>query len=189
MLRALDAKSDISASMLESLESLSEEARDRIDPAANVRAYFDLLCGEGLHDDAIDVLTYLLPRQYAIAWGCECLQEVYATQAPDPVQRAGLAAAQRWLSEPTDENRRAALEFADRLGYKGPGAWLAAAAGWTAGSMLPAGQAEVPVDPALVGIAVGAAVRLAAAQDPAAFAERERLFVERALAAFAPAAS
>ena len=52
--------------------------------------------------------------------------------------------------------------------------------------MLPAGQPEVPVAPTLTGDAIGAAVRLAAASEPAAFAQRMQLYVERALAAFAP---
>jgi len=188
MLQALDAKSEISSGTLASLEKLSAAARRQLDPAMNVRTYLDALRRAGLYGDAIDVLTHLLPRQYAIAWGCECLQAVNASGAPGPADKATLAAAQRWLADPSEEHRRAALELADRLGYKSAGAWLAAAAGWTGGSLLPAGQPEVPVPPTLAGDAVGAALRVAAATDPAAFDERLRLFVERALAAFsAPA--
>ena len=186
MLQALDARSDISAGMLQTLEKLSDAARARLDPAVNVRAFIDRLCSEGLHSDAVDILTHLLPKQYSIAWGCECLQELNAHGTAAPADVAALSVTKRWLADPSEENRRAAIEIADRLRYQGPGAWLAAAAGWTAGSMLPAGQPEVPVAPTLTGDAIGAAVRLAAAAEPAAFAQRMQLYVERALAAFAP---
>jgi hypothetical protein len=52
--------------------------------------------------------------------------------------------------------------------------------------MLPSGPYEVPVAPTLSGDAVGAAVRLAAAADPAQYEARLQEFVERSLAAFGP---
>jgi hypothetical protein len=189
MLKALDARSDISAGMLQSLDKLSDAARARLDPAINVRAYIDRLCGEGMHSDAVDVLTHLLPKQYSIAWGCECLQELTAQGTAMPSDLAALAVTKRWLADPSEENRRAAIDIADRLRYQGPGAWLAAAAGWTGGSMLPAGQPDVPVAATLTGDAIGAAVRLTAAAEPAAFAQRMQLFVDRALVAFAPSSA
>ena len=184
MLQALEVSSQVSAGMLASLGKLSEAARQRLDPSRNVRSYIDALCQDGLHGDVLDILTHLLPRQYAIAWGCECLQALRGATPDDPADRAALSAAQRWLADPSEENRRSALELADRLGYKTAGAWLAAAAGWTGGSMLPAGQYEVPVAPTLAGDAVGAAVRLAAASDPQNFDAHVRESVERALTAF-----
>jgi hypothetical protein len=189
MLQALDARSNISAGMLQTLDKLSEAARQRLDPSVNVRAFIDRLCAEGLHSDAVDVLTHLLPKQYCVAWACECVQELNAHGAGTPADIAALSVTKRWLADPSEENRRAAVELADRLRFQGPGAWLAAAAGWTAGSMLPAGQPEVPVAATLTGDAVGAAVRLAAAAEPSEFAKRMQLFVERALAAFAPPAA
>jgi hypothetical protein len=47
----------------------------------------------------------------------------------------------------------------------------------------------VPVAATLTGDAIGAAVRLTAAAEPAAFAQRMQLFVERALAASAPSSA
>ena len=186
MLQALDPNSRTSADALQSLGKLSDAARERLDPKLNVRGYIDRLCTDGLYGDVIDVLTHLLPKQYSVAWGCECLQDLSQQVEPDPSQRAALAVAQRWLSDPSEDNRRAAVELADRLGLKGPGAWLAAAAGWTSGSMLPPGQPEVPVTPTLTGDAIGAALRMAAVTDPTKFDVHLQSFVQRALSAFAP---
>jgi hypothetical protein len=133
MLQALDARSNISAGMLQTLDKLSDAARQRLDPSVNVRAFIDRLCAEGLHSDAVDVLTHLLPKQYCVAWACECVQELNAHGAGTPADIAALSVTKRWLADPSEENRRAAVELADRLRFQGPGAWLAAAAGWTAG--------------------------------------------------------
>jgi hypothetical protein len=189
MLNALDVNSDVSAGVLASLAKLSDNARRRLDPAVNVRAFLDMLRRDGLLTDAVSVLTHVLPRQYALAWGCECWQEQHAGAEPDPSDRSAIAAAQRWLKEPTEAHRAAALELADRLGYRSAAAWLAAAAGWGGGSLLPPGQPEVPPPPTLSGEAVSAAVILTAAEDPAGFDVRMGAFLDRALAAFAPAAA
>jgi len=92
--------------------------------AVNVRAFLDTLRREGLFADAVSVLTHVLPRQYALAWGCECWLDGHAGTEPDPSDKSALAAAQRWLKEPTEEHRRAAFELADRLGYRTAAAWL-----------------------------------------------------------------
>lgn len=187
MLKALDADSEISCGVLASQGELSDEARSLLDPSINVRGFLDLLSRQGLAEDAVRVLTQVLPRQYAVAWGCECWQAVRAGTDPDPSDRSALAAALRWLKEPTEENRLAAVELADRLAFRSAAAWLAAAAGWSGGSMLPAGQPEVPAPPTLSGDAVRSALFLAAAEDPDNFDARLAEFVDRALATFGPA--
>jgi hypothetical protein len=186
MLKALELESGIASTMLAPLEQLGDEAKRRIDPLVSVRAYLDSLRQDGLLNDAVDVVSYVLPKQYAIAWGCDCWRAAQEGGDADPVEKSAAAAAQRWLQDPSEENRRAALMLADRLGYRTAGAWLAAAAGWTGGSMMPSGEYEVPPPPGLSGNAVSAALKLLAAGDPDAFNERLGGFIERAIATFAP---
>jgi hypothetical protein len=190
MLQELDPHSNTSADVLQSLARLSDDARTRLQPDINVRTFVDGLCSANMHVDVVDVLTQLLPKSYAVAWAYECLLALAQQQPePDPSEQAALAVTKRWLSDPSEENRRDAVILADRLGMRSAGAWLVAAAGWTSGSMLPPGQPEVPVSPALAGDAVGTALKLAAARDPLQFDERMQTFVQRALTAFAPAAA
>lgn len=187
MLQTLDPNSTMPAETLPVLSRLSDDARALAQPDLNVRGFVDALIAQERYGDVVDVLTHLLPRPYAVAWGYECLAELAQQSEPAPSDLTALAVTKRWLAEPSEDNRRAALELSDRLGFKGPGAWLVTAAGWTAGNMLPPGQPEVPVAPSLAGDAVGAALRCAAATDPARFNERMATFVRKALAAFAPA--
>ena len=186
MIPALDSDSDLPSSSIPSAGRLSADARSRLDAALNVRRYVDRLLADGLEADAIDVLVHVLPKRYAIAWGLECLhQSGLGDPAADPVDRSAMAAAQRWLSDPTDENRRAAADIADRLRYQTPGAWLAAAAGWSGGSLLPPDQPEVRPEASLTGDAVSASIKLAAAVEPEQYPVRLRAFVRRALETFA----
>jgi len=186
MIPALDSDSDLPSSSIPSAERLSADARARLDAALNVRRYVDRLLTDGLEADAIDVLVHVLPKRYAIAWGLECLQRSgLGDPEADPVDRSAMAAAQRWLTDPTDENRRAAADIADRLRYQTPGAWLAAAAGWSGGSLLPPDQPEVRPEASLTGDAVSASIKLAAAAAPGQYPVRLRAFVLRALETFA----
>lgn len=185
MVKALEPGSQVASTMLTPLGQLGEEARRRIDPRLNVRAYLDTLRRDRLFGDAVDVLGHVLPRQYAIAWACECWQAAQQGREPDPVESSAVAAAQRWLKDPSEENRRAALVLADRLGFGTAGAWLAAAAGWSGGTMVPSGEYEVPPAAGLSGNAVAAALRMLAAREPESFDSSLAGFVDRALAMFA----
>ena len=137
----------------------------------------DLLAA-GQAPDALKLLARLLPKRYAVAWLCQCAREQPLTQE----DRAGAALAEQWVREPSESNRRAAFEFANAGGYKSLGAWIAAAAGWSGGSLAPAAQ-ETPVPPPdhLTARATVAAINLMAALDAPQFEARRNAFIERAM--------
>jgi hypothetical protein len=132
----------------------------------------------GETQDALKLLARLLPKRYAVAWACQCARDVVL-----PLEdRAGAALAEQWVREPEEPNRRAAFEFAHAGGYRSVGAWLAACAGWSGGSLAPATQ-ETPVPPAehLTACAVVAAINLMAGLDPERFEQRRAGFMARAM--------
>jgi hypothetical protein len=96
--------------------------------------------------------------------------------------KAGAALAEQWVREPDETHRRAAFEFANAGGYRTIGAWLAAAAGWSGGSLAPASQ-ETPVPPAehLTACAVVAAINLMAGMEAERFEQRRGEFMARAM--------
>jgi len=129
----------------------------------NVRTCLDELIGLGLPADALAIVSRALPKRYVVAWACECFKGVLAgAPAVTDVDRAGLALAQQWLTDPSEENRRAALDFAELGEFASPGAWLAASAGWNGGSLLPRGYDPIPPPDHLPAEAAVAALRLAA---------------------------
>jgi hypothetical protein len=146
------------------------------------------LIERGEQADALGVAARSLPKRYVVAWACECLKSVLAEgPTANDVDRAGLAVTQQWLADPTEENRRAALDFAEAGEFGSPGAWIAASAGWNGGSLLPRGYDEVPPPDHLPAEAAVAALRLAASRS-ADYSGAMRGFIARALQISAPPA-
>lgn len=94
--------------------------------------------------EAIGFCAFVLPRREAVWWAAQALRAMLpAGTQPDP----GLLAAEAWIRDPSDDNRRAALALADAADTALPGTWVAFAAGYSGGSMV-AGHA-VPCPPDL----------------------------------------
>ncbi|MDE2280515.1 MAG: hypothetical protein KGK04_13150 [Xanthomonadaceae bacterium] len=157
---------------------LSPEATACLRPDMTPQAAVQALLDAGVMPDAVKLLARLLPKRYAVAWLCQCARD----QPLELEDKAGASLAEKWVREPTESNRRAAFEFANSGGYKSLGAWLAAAAGWSGGSLAPSAQ-ETPVPPPehLTACATVAAVNLMAALVAERFAARRAEFVARAL--------
>jgi hypothetical protein len=148
----------------------------RADMTAQAAVQHLLAAGEA--QDALKLLARLLPKRYAVAWLCQCARDQPLTQE----DRAGASLAEQWVRDSSESNRRAAFEFANAGGYKSLGAWIAAAAGWSSGSLAPAAQ-ETPAPPAdhLTARATVAAINLMAALDTTQFGARRVAFIERAM--------
>jgi hypothetical protein len=188
MVTTFDPASQTSASSLTQRLALSGDARAVLEGGANVRRCLDELLERGLPADALAVVARTLPKRYVVAWACECFKGVLASRpSASDVDRAGLALAQQWLSDPTEDNRRAALEFAESGEFSSAGAWIAASAGWNGGSLLPRGYDPVPPPEHLPAEAAVAALCLAASAGPD-YAATLGSFITRALQIFGPPA-
>jgi hypothetical protein len=109
--------------------------------------------------DAILFISHLLPRREAVWWAIQCVRALAAESAADEALRA----AETWVRTPEDDNRRAALRVASDSDRRKPTTWLAFAAGWSGGSLLPADQKPVPVPPGACAMATNTAIMMAAA--------------------------
>jgi hypothetical protein len=188
MVTAFDPTSSVSAASLVPRPPVSSAALAVLSSGANVRQCLDALLQRGLPTDALVLVARVLPKRYVVAWACECFKSLAPGRAnTNSVDRAGLALAQQWLADPAEDNRRAALDFAEAGEFATPGAWLAASAGWNGGSLLPRGYDPVPPPDHLPAEAAVAALRLAASQGPD-YAGLVNAFVLRALQIFAPGA-
>lgn len=116
----------------------------------------------GLRNEAARLAAHALPKREAVWWGCMCARAI-----PDPglpsADAEALLAAEAWVRRPGDDAlRRAAMEAAQRTGFRTPEAWAAVGAFWSGGSMAPLGQPAVPPPEHLTGVAVSGGVVLAA---------------------------
>jgi len=153
------------------------------------RDRIDQLLARGQPAEALAVVARTLPKRYVVAWACECFKTLLAANAQaSDVDRAGLALAQQWLSDPTEDNCRAAMDFAERGQFGSPGVWIAASAGWNGTSLLPRGYDPIPPPDHLPAEAAVAALRLAASHG-ADYAGAIGSFIARAMKIFGGAPS
>ncbi len=155
-------------------------SRALIEGKATVAEGLDLLGQHGHWIAAIRILGQALPHREGVWWACVC-----ARRAPDPAatpaDAAALQAADRWVRQPTEAHRRAAMDAAQAAGGRSAEAWAAIAAFWSGGSLAPPNLPEVSPAPHLCGVAVASAVLLAAVRhDPSKAAERYPAFVASA---------
>jgi len=95
-------------------------------------AFLKKLTAEPRFEDAVGVCAYLLPRREGVWWGCLSARTLLGEISPD--DRAPLQAAETWVQQPTEENRRTALEIGTAADSNAPLTWLALAAGWSSGT-------------------------------------------------------
>jgi hypothetical protein len=139
---------------------LSDAAKKLLTPELTPRQYFDALAAvPALADDAIRFLAAALPKREAVWWGVLCVKDAIPKPAPEGAK--AVAAAEAWVREPSEPNRRTAEAAANAAGYGTPAGCVAAGAFWSGGSIAPASLPAVPPKDELTGVAISGAVLLA----------------------------
>ncbi len=118
----------------------------------------------GQFNEVVTFICHALPAREAVWWGILCLQLVTdeADNALPIEQQQALDAAEKWVREPTEANRRSAEARAKRAELDNAAGWLAQSAFWSGGSITPIEAPASPVPPYLYSHAVAGAICLAA---------------------------
>jgi hypothetical protein len=148
---------------------LSEEAQIILRPDASSAASVSDLAAAGLFPDALKVLAHSLGGRKCIAWAMACLREL---KLSTPKQEVAIAAVEKWLAEPNDDNRRAAQDAAQQAKISTPAGCIAQAVFFSEGSIAPKGVNEVPPPPHVAEKIAAGAVLLAVVLEPTKAAER-----------------
>jgi hypothetical protein len=157
---------------------LAEPARELLDDVIEVLPFIDKLTEQELLLDALRVLAAWLSKRKAVWWGAACVEAACGDRLQTQV--ALLAQVRAWVEEPSEEDRRQILDAAETVDSKLPACWLARAAGWSGGSLAPAGLPVVPPAEHLTAQALIGALLLAAVfVDPAKSADNYRNFIEQ----------
>jgi hypothetical protein len=159
--------------------TLSDEGRVALQPDMMPDQFASVLLEKKYHPDAVQLVAHYLPKRQAVFWALSCVKQV-ATPPPPEVDTA-IKAAERWVAEPTEENRKATLKAADVADAGSPAGCAALAAFYSDG--LP--KTDDPKQNArahfLTSKLVAAAVLLAATSEPDKMNERFRAFLEKGL--------
>ena len=146
--------------------------------APDAETFVRTLLAHECYSDAAKFLAHALPKREAVWWGVLVVRGQLGNPAPAPAANI-LAAAERWVRQPTDEHRRAAMELAEpNLGD--PAGFVGLAAFMSGGSLAPVGVDPVPPPEHLTGTLIGNAVILAAVcKDPVTAPAKYRSFIEK----------
>jgi hypothetical protein len=156
---------------------LSAEGKTLLDDQVSPDVFLDRLLENGHFADAIRLLSFALPKREAVWWSCQCVRECLAGDA-SPQALAAVKAAEEWVRKPTEENRWAAKEPGELVGFDKAAAWTAMGAFWSGGSMVPAHLPAMAPGPTFSGMAVSGAILLAAAQnEPERAMDRFKQFI------------
>ena len=154
----------VAAEVCEDIE-LSADAQLMITDGQRTGELIDVLIENKLYFDAIRVLARSLPKPDAVRWGVDCVLQQLDSE-PSEEERVCLDAAQRWADMESDEERKRAAELSAQNGYGDPSAWLAAAAGWSGGSLSEEGLPSIAPADHMTAHAVASAIGVVASKDP-----------------------
>src|ERR1035441_8493863 len=90
------------------IAELGEEAMALVRPELPPREYVKLLLDQGLFPDAVRFVAHALPKREAVWWAWVCARRS-AGDTPPPAIKAALDATEKWIAQPTEEFRRAAM--------------------------------------------------------------------------------
>ena len=175
------AQTNSSSASLAAAAEVGEQAIALLRPDIPPREYVELLMARELFSDAVRFLAHALPRRECVWWGWVCARRA-AGENPPPKIRAALEAAEKWIAQPAEENRRAAKAAADAAGLDSAAGCAALGAFFSGGSLAPPDAPVAPPGPYLTAKAIGGAVVLAAvAREPEKAPEKFRASLAQGL--------
>jgi hypothetical protein len=135
-----------------------------LDGCASTIEALDRLEQRALLIEATRLVAHALPAREKVWWACMCSRHT-AASGTDPATEASLReAAEEWVRQQTDAQRRVAMDRAQQAGFTSAEAWAAVAAFWSGDSMAPLEAPKVPPEPHFAGLAAAGSVALAAAR-------------------------
>lgn len=156
---------------------LGEEALALLRPDLQPPDYITLLMEKSLFADAVRFLAHALPKREAVWWGWVCARRT-AGDNPPPKIKASLESTEKWIAQPTDENRRAAYAAAEVAQFATAAGCAGLAAFFSGESLAPPDLPAVPPGEFLTAKAVSGAVIFAAVNpEPAKAPEKFKQFV------------
>ena len=143
---------------------VNRELRDTISPVASPAELISDWLNQQQFNEVVTLLCHALPAREAIWWGCLCVRMVSnsARNALPADQQQALEAAECWVQEPTEANRRIAEVRAKKAELECAAGWLAQSVFWSGGSITPVDAPASPAPDYLYSHAVAGAICLAA---------------------------
>ena len=88
--------------------TLGEEAKKILTPEISANEFIEALISKQLHPDAVQFIAHFLPKRQAVWWALGCVKQSVAQLTPE--QDVAMKTTERWIAEPSEENRQAAFK-------------------------------------------------------------------------------
>ena len=159
---------------------LADEARAKYREGLSGRDFVNQLMAGQQFIDSVKFMAHALPPREGVWWAWMCARKVAGPEPPPPV-KASLEATEKWLSQPSDELRRAAKEAAEQA--DGTAAWCVGMAAFlSGGSVAPPDSLVVPpAEFASAKTVAGAVMISAVATQPEKAPEKYKAFIDQAM--------
>src|ERR1017187_581622 len=162
---------------ISTVAELGEEAMALLRPDLHPLDFVALLMEKAHYPDAVRFIAHALPKREAVWWGWVCARRA-AGEKPPPKIKASLDATEKWIAQPTEDNRRSAMAAAQKAELGSAAGCAGLAAFFSGGSLAPPDAPVVPPGEFLSAKAVSGAVIFAAvAPEPEKAPEKFRSFV------------
>jgi hypothetical protein len=169
------------AETIAGVAELSDEAMALLQPDLDPRSYVDRLTAGKLYRDAVQFLAHALPKREAVWWAWVAARRG-SGEKPPPKIAAALSAVETWISQPSDENRRAAKAAGEKAEYRTPAGCVGLAVFLSGGSLAAPGGPEVPPGEYLSAkMVAGAVIVSALATEPEKGPEKFQSFISQGL--------
>ena len=162
---------------ISTVAELGEEAMALLRPDLHPLDFVALLMEKALFPDAVRFIAHALPKREAVWWGWVCARRA-AGDNPPPKIKASLDATEKWIAQPSEDNRRSAMAAAQKAEVGTAAGCAGLAAFFSGGSLAPPEAPVVPPGEFLAAKAVSGAVIFAAvATEPERAPEKFKSFV------------
>src|ERR1041384_735771 len=99
-----------------SVAELGPDAMALLRPEQKPPEFVSVLVEKKLYPDAVRFLAHALPKREAVWWGWMSARRA-AGENPAPKIKAALEATEKWIAQPTEDNRRAAHVAAQKAEF------------------------------------------------------------------------
>lgn len=147
------------------------------------------LLARGQHTDAIRFIAHALTPRDGVWWACQCARQSMGEETTAE-ETAAISAAELWVTELSDETRRAAFVAANAAGIGTAAGSAALAVFYTGGSLTPPDAPPVtPAEFAAAPLVAGSVILATIHPDPAKTAELTKTYVGQGAAFYNAAAA
>jgi hypothetical protein len=168
------------AGQLATISAIGEDARMLLREGMAPREFAELLIAGGRFPDAVRLLAHALPKRESVWWAWVCARRAAGPDPVPPIQ-SSLAATEKWIAQPTEENRRVAMQAAESAGLDTAAGCAGMAAFFCGASIAPPQAPPVPPGAYDSAKAVAGAVTLASVAAPEKIEESFRTFLQQGL--------